>query len=51
VLGLLVEHWDPAERRLIVRSGGGRKDRVSFVGATTARAIKIGLIVSRSLKR
>ncbi len=39
-LRLLVEHWNPQDRSLFVRSGKGQKDRVSFVGATTARAIR-----------
>jgi site-specific recombinase XerD len=40
VLHLLVEDWNPQERGLFVRSGKGRKDRVSFLSPTTARAIK-----------
>ena len=40
VLHLLLEHWNPQERSLFVRSGKGRKDRVSFLSPTTARAIK-----------
>jgi site-specific recombinase XerC len=47
VLGLLVEHWNPAERSLFIRGGKGRKDRVWFVGATTARAIKTYLGMQR----
>jgi site-specific recombinase XerD len=39
VVRLLVEDWNLAERSLFVRSGKGQKDRVSFVGATTARAL------------
>ncbi len=40
---LLVEHWQPAQRALVVRGGKGRKDRVAFVGPTTARALKTWL--------
>ncbi len=40
VVRLLVEHWNPQERSLFVRSGKGQKDRVSFVGATTTRALR-----------
>jgi site-specific recombinase XerD len=39
-LRLTVEDWNPQERSLFVRSGKGRKDRVSFLSPTTARAIK-----------
>ena len=39
VVRLLVEDWNLAERSLFIRSGKGQKDRVSFVGATTARAL------------
>lgn len=37
---LLVEHWTPAGRSLLVRGGKGRKDRVTFVTPTTARALR-----------
>jgi len=40
LLHLLVEDWNPQERGLFVRCGKGRKDRVSFLSPTTARAIK-----------
>ena len=40
VVRLLVEDWNPQERSLLVRSGKGQKDRVSFVGATTTRALR-----------
>jgi len=43
VLRLLVEDWRPADRALFVRAGKGRKDRVAFVGPTTARALKAWL--------
>jgi len=43
VLHLLVEDWRPADRGLFVRAGKGRKDRVAFVGPTTARALKAWL--------
>jgi hypothetical protein len=43
VLRLLVEDWNPQERSLLVRSGKGKKDRVTFVTPTTARAIREGL--------
>jgi site-specific recombinase XerD len=47
-LRLLVEQWNPQERSLFVRSGKGQKDRVSFVGATTAPAIR-DYLASRTL--
>ncbi len=37
---LLVENWNAQERSLFVRYGKGQKDRISFVGATTTRAIR-----------
>jgi site-specific recombinase XerD len=40
VVRLLVEDWSPQERSLFLRTGKGGKDRVSFVGATTTRAIR-----------
>ena len=43
VLHLLVEDWRPADRGLFVRAGKGRKDRVAFVGPTTARGLKAWL--------
>src|SRR5439155_13184649 len=45
VLHLLVEDWRPADRGLFVRAGKGRKDRVSFIEATTTRALKAWLSV------
>ncbi len=45
VLHLLVEDWRPADRGLFVRAGKGRKDRVSFIEATTTRALKSWLAV------
>jgi site-specific recombinase XerD len=42
-LHLLVEDWRPTDRGLFVRAGKGRKDRVSFIEATTTRALKIWL--------
>lgn len=51
VVGLLVEHWTPQERSLFIRSGKGQKDRVSFVGATTARAIRDYLAMRPRLSR
>ncbi len=35
-----VRDWNPAELSIIVRSGKGRKDRVTFVSTTTAEAIR-----------
>ena len=43
VLRLLVEDWRPSDRGLFVRAGKGRKDRVSFIGSTTTRALKTWL--------
>ena len=43
VLRLVVEDWRPSDRGLFVRTGKGRKDRVAFVGPTTARALKTWL--------
>jgi site-specific recombinase XerD len=43
LLHLLVEDWRPADRGLFVRDGKGRKDRVAFIGPTTARALKAWL--------
>jgi integrase len=43
VLRLLIEDWRPADRGLFVRAGKGRKDRVSFIEATTTRALKAWL--------
>jgi len=40
VLHLLVEDWSLQDRSLFVRSGKGHKDRVTFVGPTTMRAIR-----------
>jgi site-specific recombinase XerD len=45
VLHLLVEDWRSADRGLFVRAGKGRKDRVSFIEATTTRALKAWLSV------
>jgi site-specific recombinase XerD len=42
-LHLLVEDWRPADRGIFVRAGKGRKDRVSFIEATTTRALKTWL--------
>jgi site-specific recombinase XerD len=39
-LRLVVEDWRPLDRGLFVRAGKGRKDRVTFVGPTTARMLK-----------
>jgi integrase/recombinase XerC len=44
-LHLLVEDWHPHERSVFVRSGKGARDRTVFVGATTARALKVWLFV------
>jgi site-specific recombinase XerD len=44
-LHLLIEDWRPADRSVFVRSGKGARDRVVFVGATTARALKAWLSV------
>ncbi len=43
VLHLLVEDWRRSDRGLFVRGGKGRKDRVSFIGASTTRALKAWL--------
>ncbi|MDQ7839853.1 MAG: tyrosine-type recombinase/integrase [bacterium] len=43
LLHLLVEDWRPADRGLFVRAGKGRKDRVTFIGPTTTRALKTWL--------
>ncbi len=43
VLHLLVEDWRRSDRSLFVRGGKGRKDRVSFIGATTTRVLKAWL--------
>ncbi len=40
VLRLIVEDWRPVDRGLFVRAGKGRKDRVAFIGPTTARMLK-----------
>lgn len=45
VLRLLVENLSLAERSLFIRSGKGRKDRVTFVSPTTARALRKYLAV------
>ncbi len=45
VLHLLVEDWRPTDRGLFVRAGKGRKDRMSFIEATTTRALKTWLAV------
>ncbi len=45
VLHLLIEDWRPADRGVFVRAGKGRKDRVSFIEATTTRALKAWLSV------
>ncbi len=37
---LLIEDWRRADRGLFVRGGKGRKDRVTFIGPTTTRALK-----------
>jgi integrase/recombinase XerD len=39
-LHLLVENWNPSDRSLFIRCGKGRKDRVTFLSPTTARAIR-----------
>ncbi|MDR7415060.1 MAG: tyrosine-type recombinase/integrase [Armatimonadota bacterium] len=43
LLRLLVQDWNPAERSLFVRAGKGQKDRVVFVGPTTARSLRAWL--------
>jgi site-specific recombinase XerD len=43
LLHLLVEDWRTADRSLFVRSGKGRKDRVTFIGPTTTRGLKAWL--------
>jgi integrase/recombinase XerC len=40
VIRLRMEHWDASALSLFVRSGKGSKDRVAFVGAPTAGAIR-----------
>ena len=40
LLHLVIEDWRPLDRGLFVRAGKGRKDRVAFVGPTTARMLK-----------
>jgi site-specific recombinase XerD len=40
ILHLVIEDWRPLDRGLFVRAGKGRKDRVAFVGPTTARMLK-----------
>jgi integrase/recombinase XerC len=42
-LRLLIEDWRPADRGLFMRAGKGRKDRVTFIGPTTTRALKAWL--------
>jgi integrase/recombinase XerD len=44
-----VRDWDPAEVRIIVRSGKGRKDRVTFVSPTTSAAIRQHLAMRPSV--
>lgn len=44
-LHLLVENWRSHDRSLFIRSGKGARDRVVFVGATTARTLKAWLSV------
>ncbi|HVH32098.1 MAG TPA: tyrosine-type recombinase/integrase, partial [bacterium] len=43
VLNLQIEDWRPLDRGLFVLGGKGRKDRVSFIGPTTIRALKAWL--------
>ncbi|MDR7543655.1 MAG: tyrosine-type recombinase/integrase [Armatimonadota bacterium] len=43
VLRLLVEDWRASDPGLFVRAGKGRKDRVTFIGPTTTRALKAWL--------
>src|SRR2546425_797935 len=43
LLHLLVEDWRTVDRGLFVRSGKGRKDRVTFIGPTTTRGLKAWL--------
>jgi integrase len=40
IVRLLVEDWNPQERSLSIQAGKGQKDRVTFVSATTVRAIR-----------
>jgi len=47
VLHLLVEHWNPMQRSLLVRAGKGRKDRVAFLNPTAGRAIRAYLASRR----
>ncbi len=51
VVRLLVEHLTPADRSLFIRSGKGQKDRVSFVGATTVRALREYLAMRPQVSR
>ncbi|MDR7535925.1 MAG: phage integrase N-terminal SAM-like domain-containing protein [Armatimonadota bacterium] len=44
---LPVEDWRPADRGLFVRAGKGHKDRVTFIGPTTTRALKAWLAYHR----
>jgi integrase/recombinase XerD len=48
VLHLLIEDWRPGDRGLFVRGGKGRKDRVTFIGPTTTRALKTWLALHSS---
>jgi site-specific recombinase XerD len=43
LLHLLVEDWRTSDRGIFVRAGKGRKDRVTFIGPTTTRALKAWL--------
>ncbi len=43
VLRLLIEDWRASDRGLFVRAGKGRKDRITFIGLTTTRALKAWL--------
>ncbi len=51
VVRLLVEHWNPQERSLFVRSGKGQKDRVTFIAPTTVRAIRDYLAARTQVSR
>jgi len=51
IVRLLVENWNPVERSLFVRAGKGQKDRVSFVGPTTTRAIRDYLVTRARMGR
>jgi site-specific recombinase XerD len=43
LLHLLIEDWRGVDRGLFIRAGKGRKDRVTFIGPTTTRALKAWL--------